>query len=58
LRILELLRIQKLIKLKNKTRSNKKLINAIDKLISDIENANWTKQNDIKETRPNADCQS
>ena len=32
------------------------MIVAIDKLISDIENANWTKKTDIKLTRPDADC--
>ena len=55
-KILELLRKHKLIKLKNKNRGNTKLIKAIDKLISDIENAYWTKQIDIIETRPDADC--
>lgn len=55
-KILELLRKHKLIKLKNKNRGNTKLIKAIDKLISDIENANWIKQTDIKETRLDADC--
>jgi mRNA-degrading endonuclease HigB of HigAB toxin-antitoxin module len=53
---LELLRKHKLIKLKSKNRGNKKLINAIDRLISDIEGAQWTKKTDIKETRPDADC--
>ena len=53
---MELLRINKLKKLKNKNRGNIQLIKAIDKLISDIENAKWTKQTDIKETRPDADC--
>jgi mRNA-degrading endonuclease HigB of HigAB toxin-antitoxin module len=53
---LELLRKNKLIKLKRKNRGNKKLIAAIDKLISDIENAQWTKKTDVKESRPDADC--
>lgn len=53
---MKLLRIQKLNKLKNKNRGNIKLIKAIDKLISDIESANWKKPIDIKETRPDADC--
>jgi mRNA interferase HigB len=53
---LELLRKHKLIKLKNKNRGNKKLILAIDKLISEIEAAQWTKKTDIKESRPDADC--
>jgi mRNA-degrading endonuclease HigB of HigAB toxin-antitoxin module len=54
--ILELISKHKLAKLKKKNRGNIKLIKAIDKLISDIENANWTKQTDIKETRLDADC--
>lgn len=53
---MDLLRKNKLIKLKKKNRGNTKLINAIDKLISDIENAKWTKKTDIKETRTDADC--
>lgn len=53
---MKLLRIQKLNKLKNKNRGNIKLIKAIDKLISDIESANWKNPIDIKETRPDADC--
>ena len=53
---MELLRKHKLSKLKVKNRGNVKLIKAIDKLVSDIENANWKKQTDIKETRPDADC--
>jgi mRNA interferase HigB len=53
---LELLRKHKLIKLKQKNRGNKKLTSAIDKLISDIERAQWTKKTEIIETRPDADC--
>lgn len=53
---MRLLQIHKLNKLKKKNRGNTKLINAIDKLISDIENARWKKPTDIKETRPDADC--
>ncbi len=53
---MELLRKNKLIKLKNKNRGNKKLIAEVDKLIADIENAQWTTKTDIKETRPDADC--
>lgn len=53
---MELLRKNKLIKLKQKNRGNKKLISAINKLISDIESAQWTTKTDIKETRPDADC--
>lgn len=53
---MELLRKNKLTKLKRKNCGNGKLINAIDKLISDIESANWTKKTDIKMSRPDADC--
>lgn len=53
---MELLRKHKLLKLKQKNRGNKKLSIAIDKLISDIENAQWTKKTDIKESRQDADC--
>lgn len=53
---MELLRKQKLIKLKRKNRGNTKLVKAIDKLITDIENAEWKEQVDIKKSRPDADC--
>jgi len=56
LKPLELLRKNILIKLKKKNRGNIKLIKAIDKLVADIEKAKWTKQTDIKEFRPDADC--
>ena len=54
--VLKLLQIHKLTKLKNKNRGNGKLIKAIDKLISDIEIAEWSKQTDINNSRPDADC--
>lgn len=53
---MELLRKNILNKLKNKNRGNLKLIKAINKLVSDIEDAKWKKQTDIKKTRPDADC--
>ncbi len=53
---MELLLKHKLTKLKKKNRGNEKLISAIDKLISDIQSAQWTKKTEIKETRPDADC--
>lgn len=53
---MELLRKNKLTKLKRKNRGNRKFISAIDKLISDIESANWTKKTDVKSARPDADC--
>ena len=52
---MDLLQKNKLIKLKRKNRGNKKLIEAVDKLISDIENAKWTKPIEIKVDRPDAD---
>jgi len=52
---LELLRKDKLIKLKKKNQGNKKLILAIDKLIFDIENSDWKNSVEIKQTRPDAD---
>lgn len=53
---MKLIQTNKLTKLKRKNRGNVKLIKEIDKLILDIENANWSKPTDIKETRPDADC--
>lgn len=53
---MELLQKNKLIKLKRKNLGNVKLISAIDKLILDIENAEWTKKTEIKISRPDADC--
>jgi len=53
---LELLRKNKLLKLKIKNQGNIKLIKAIDRLIYDIENAKWEKPLEIKEARPDADC--
>jgi len=53
---LELLQKNKLIKLKRKNRGNLKLLSAVDKLILDIENAEWTTKTDIKKYRPDADC--
>ena len=46
----------KLVKLKRKNRGNKPLIQAVDKLIDDIENGNWTTQEELKTDRPDADC--
>ncbi len=46
----------RLAKLKRKNRGNKKLIYAIDKLISDLENSEWTHLDEIKHIRPDADC--
>ncbi len=53
---MELLQKNRLVKLKKKNRGNSRLISAINKLISDIEGANWKKKTDIKLLRPDADC--
>lgn len=53
---MELLQKSKLTKLKKKNRGNIKLINAINKLIFDIENADWSTKTDIKKSRLDADC--
>jgi len=53
---LELLRKNKLIKLKKKNLGNTKLNSAIDKLIDDIEKAEWKIKNDILKARNDADC--
>lgn len=46
----------KLLKLKRKNRGNAKLVKAIDELIKDIEDNSWVNDNEIKESRPDADC--
>ncbi len=43
-------------KLKKKQRGNQPLIQAIERLISDIEHNEWNSQLDLKKTRPDADC--
>ena len=53
---LELFRKNKLYKLKIKNRGNNKLISAIDRLIFDIENAEWKNKTEILKSRPDADC--
>jgi len=53
---LKLLRKNKLIKLKKKNLGNTKLISAINKLIDDIEKAEWKIKNDILKVRSDADC--
>lgn len=53
---LKLLRKNILTKLKKKNLGNKKLILAINKLIADIESAEWGNSLDIKATRSDADC--
>jgi len=53
---LELLNKHKLLKIKLKNKGNTSLINAIDKLIYDIEYAEWSKKTDVVKIRPDADC--
>ena len=43
-------------KLIRKNQGNSKLMNAIKKLISDIENSEWKTPLDLIEKRPDADC--
>lgn len=43
-------------KLIRKNQGNSKLLNAIKKLISDIENSEWKTPLDLIEKRPDADC--
>lgn len=43
-------------KLKRKNKGNVPLTTAIDKLINDIENHNWKNQNELDQTRSDADC--
>ena len=52
---MKLLRKDKLLKLKRKNRGNLKLSKAIDKLILDIESANWKEKLELIESRPDAD---
>ncbi len=52
---LDLIRKDKLLKVKRKNRGNVKLSKAIDKLIFEIENAEWENKLDVMESRPDAD---
>jgi len=52
---LKLIRKDKLLKLKRKNQGNLKLAKAIDKLIADIESANWKNKMELIESRPDAD---
>jgi len=53
---LDVLRKDRLLRLKTKNKGNVKLIKAIDSLIDDIEKANWRTKNEIVINRPDADC--
>lgn len=52
---MDLIHKSKLLKLKRKNQGNVKLLKAIDKLISDIENSDWENKMDVITTRPDAD---
>ena len=52
---MELLRKDRLSKLKRKNRGNLKLTKAIDKLIDDIESADWKDKLELIDARPDAD---
>jgi mRNA-degrading endonuclease HigB of HigAB toxin-antitoxin module len=45
----------KLLKLKRKNQGNQKLCKAIDKLISDLESADWSSPSELIKARPDAD---
>ena len=52
---MDLIRKDRLLKLKRKNQGNVKLSKAIDKLISDIENSEWKNKIEVIESRPDAD---
>jgi len=52
---LDLIHKSKLLKLKRKNQGNVKLLKAVDKLISDIENSDWGNKMDVIKARPDAD---
>jgi mRNA-degrading endonuclease HigB of HigAB toxin-antitoxin module len=52
---LDLLRKDRLIKPKKKNCGNNKLTKAIDKMIADIEKADWNNRNELLHDRPDAD---
>ncbi len=52
---LDLIRKDKLLKLKRKNQGNVKLLKAIDKLIMDIESSEWENKLEVIESRPDAD---
>ena len=52
---MDLIRKDKLQKLKRKNQGNVKLSKAIDKLIIDIENSEWKNKLEVIESRPDAD---
>lgn len=55
-KFVELLRKDRLLKLKRKNLGNVQLTKAIDAIIDGIEKADWKSKQEIKEDRPDADC--
>ncbi len=53
---MKLVNKHKLLKLKRKNQGNVKLIKAIDKLILDLENTEWSNPHELTDNRPDADC--
>lgn len=43
-------------RLKKKSQGNIQLVKAVNKLILDIEQNDWNSPNELKQTRPDADC--
>jgi mRNA-degrading endonuclease HigB of HigAB toxin-antitoxin module len=52
----ELLRKDRLLKLKRKNLGNTILVKAIDAIIEDIEKGSWKSRQEVKDARPDADC--
>ncbi|OQX77376.1 MAG: addiction module toxin RelE [Bacteroidetes bacterium 4484_276] len=52
---MDLIRKDRLLKLKRKNQGNVKLSKAIDKLIGDIESSEWKNKLEVIESRPDAD---
>ena len=52
---MELLRKDKLLKLKRKNQGNVKLSKAINKIITNIEDSEWKNKLEVIESRPDAD---
>ncbi|GLR18265.1 type II toxin-antitoxin system HigB family toxin [Portibacter lacus] len=52
---MDLINKKTLVKLKNKNIGNNRLVKSIDKLIQQIEKANWKNESDIQIDRPDAD---
>ena len=53
---MKLVNKHKLYQIKKKNKGNKKLVKAIDKLISDLEGTEWNNPHELTKKRPDADC--